>query len=261
VADKPPRGRLRGLGESREARAIGLSLLFLTAGFLVVWLTKSVVGIDGDVIFVSLLLIPVLVYLVLSGRLEELRGPGGLEARFTRVAQESVTIAKQAIAPSIQAMDMVRKAGLEELTRLRAEIDESRPTVMTIELGRGHYTSDAVTGYLDFLSQFRNFKFVVFLDQAGSFVAYMPQWAVRGMLSKPELKSGFIDAINRNARDDLRRYPGLIQDAISSDATNAEALREMERLNLEALLVVDGNTPRGVVEREQILSRMMLALT
>jgi predicted transcriptional regulator len=35
----------------------------------------------------------------------------------------------------------------------------------------------------------------------------------------------------------------------------------MEKHNLEALLVVDNGSPKGVVEREQILSRMMLALT
>lgn len=253
-----------GERKRKDLKAIGLSLLFLATGFFVVWLTKGLLDVEGDAVFVSLLLIPLVVYMVLSGRLQELKGPGGLEFRFADVAQDSVQVQEQSIAPSIDELDLVAKGPLEELEKLRDRIDEARPTVMTIQLvasGPPFYGPHAIATYLEFLSKFRNFKFVVFLDPAGRFVAYMAHWALADILRKPELGVEFINAINRNQEGALLRYPGIIRETISSNATNAEALREMEKHNLEALLVVDDGSPKGVVERERILSRMMLALT
>jgi predicted transcriptional regulator len=81
-----------------------------------------------------------------------------------------------------------------------------------------------------------------------------------GYLELLRLGQEFIRAINHGERDQIARYPGVITKAISSKSTNAEALREMEKSNLEALVVVDDGRFKGVVEREQLLSRMMLAL-
>lgn len=52
-----------------EIRAIGIFLLFLILGFAVIWLARSIVDIEGDAVYVSLLFIPVLVYVIISGRL------------------------------------------------------------------------------------------------------------------------------------------------------------------------------------------------
>jgi len=52
-----------------------------------------------------------------------------------------------------------------------------------------------------------------------------------------------------------------VGETILTHSTNAEARREMMRQNLEALVVTDENNQlMGIVEREQILSRMMLSL-
>jgi hypothetical protein len=257
--------------DGQERRAIIFSTTFLVAGLLVVWLAKAVIKIEGDAIFISLLLLPFLVYMVLAGKLEEFKAPGGLEARFAKVAEESVAPADQSIAPSVQDLAIVEKRGLDELHALRRRVDESKPTVMTMVLGGNHghdthtreyiYAPGAVAAYLDLLSQLRNFKLVLFLDERGNFVAYMPQWSLRAILARPQLGYEFIDVVNHGERDELLRYPGIIAKTISSASTNAEALRRMEEHNLEALIVVDDGRPKGVVEREQILSRMILALT
>lgn len=70
--------------DKQEIRAIVSFILFLALGFFVLWIAKSVMKIEGDVVFVALLFVPLLVYVILSRKLEELKGPGGLEAKFAK---------------------------------------------------------------------------------------------------------------------------------------------------------------------------------
>jgi hypothetical protein len=247
----------------KELRAILIAILFLALGLFVLWITKTLLNIEGDLIFVSLLFVPIIVYAIYSGKLEELKGPGGLEAKFARAANESVSVASEEVAPSVEEMQIVVKEGLNLLERKKQMLNEAQPIVMIMELGKhNYYRREDVFAYLELLSQFRNFKFVVFVDKKRQFVAYMPIWAVKGLLSKPQLGEEFIATINNELSQELFRYPGVVKETIHMQSTNAEALREMTRQNLEALVVTDkDNQLRGVVEREQVLSKMMLSLT
>jgi predicted transcriptional regulator len=63
-------------------------------------------------------------------------------------------------------------------------------------------------------------------------------------------------------RQELYSYPGVVRKTISTASTNAEALREMMSKNLEALVVTDeDNRLKGIAEREQILTKMVLDMT
>jgi predicted transcriptional regulator len=77
----------------------------------------------------------------------------------------------------------------------------------------------------------------------------------------PDLADEFIDSVNEGQIAQVLRYPGVVKKTISTKSTNADALREMLEQNIEALVVIDERRKlRGVVEREQVLSRMMLSL-
>lgn len=247
----------------KELKAISFSLAFLSLAFLSMWFLKDIMQIDRDTVYVAVLLIPALVYMIVSGRITEFKGPGGLAAKFAEAAKEAVSAASEKVEPSIEQMQTIAKDSRQELERKRREINESRPIIMTMTLGKtNYYNRVVVLDYIEVLSQFRNFKFVVFVDGEGRFVAYMPSWAVKGLLSKPELGNAFIEAINRGSSEELFSYPGVVKDTISTQSTNAEALREMTKQNLEALVVIDEKRGlKGVVERDQVLSKMMLALT
>ena len=73
----------------KERTAVLVAIVFLGLGLVVLWITKTILNIEGDVIFVSLLFVPIIVYAIYSGKLEELKGPGGLEAKFSKAANES----------------------------------------------------------------------------------------------------------------------------------------------------------------------------
>jgi predicted transcriptional regulator len=63
-------------------------------------------------------------------------------------------------------------------------------------------------------------------------------------------------------KEKLLNYPGVIRDTIPPDSTNAQALRKMVASNVDIIAVVDEKDRlKGVIEREQVLSKMVLALT
>lgn len=56
----------------RQLLATGMTLVLLTIGLGVLWLTKEFLQIQSDAVYVALLLIPILVHLALTGKLSEL---------------------------------------------------------------------------------------------------------------------------------------------------------------------------------------------
>jgi CBS domain-containing protein len=250
--------------EGKESRAIFIALFFLMLGIAIIIILKLLLKVTSDSITIALLILPLLVYLISSGRISEFKGPGGIEAKFSKTASEHVMIASENIEPSIEEMNAVEKESLQVLEKKRTEIRENEPIIMLMSLGeQDYYNREATLKYIEVLSQFRNFKFVVFRDKSKEVVGYMPVWAVKGLLSNPELGHYFIQVINQDNRPEFLRFPGIIKrkDAVTVKTTNAEALKAMETQNLEALVVVDDKGKlKGIVEREKILSKMMLSL-
>jgi hypothetical protein len=264
VADAPGDAKEAGfrpwLGRNRrEIATILITLSLVSGGLAVLWFAKSVAGLEGEAILVALLVTPLVVYAVASGRLEELRG-GGIEARFARVA--TATVLPESTQLPVEAMYGVEKANPRQLPAVLDRLaDETAPIGLTIVLGKDRYTRDALRKYLAALGQLPKFKFVVFVDLEGHFEAYMPHWLLGRLLEGPR-SGAFVTALNEGLIGTIRRYPGVVRHAITTKHTNEHALREMERQGLEAIVVVDEERRVvGVVEREKVLSTMLLALT
>jgi hypothetical protein len=244
-----------------ELSAIARTLIFLAAGLGVLWHAKTYLGFAGEGLFISILLLPLLVYVILSGRIQELKAPGGLEAKFRTLANESISPGSETIRPEPDELQAVLKESPTALEQKVQELDDSKPILMLMQIGSNSYSTQTAMMYLNTLSKFRNFRFVAFLDHRKRLVGHMSAWSVRALLQKAQLGSEFIDAINRGLSAELMRYPGFETDTITKSWTNANALREMVRRNVDALLVVNEKKQlEGVVEREQIISLMMLSL-
>jgi Trk K+ transport system NAD-binding subunit len=107
-----------------------------------------------------------------------------------------------------------------------------------------------------------DFKFLVILDEAGAFSAAIDARSAADLLASDDGQT-FITAINDGSlnRETGMQYSELMFDALPDSATNIEALQEMGRRNLDALVVVYGdNRIKGILSREQVVSSMMLAL-
>jgi CBS domain-containing protein len=245
----------------QETPSIVLSIAFLAFGLLTVWVSKTVLKLDSNAVFVSLLLLPIVVYVIVSGRLGELKAPGGLEAKFVTASGATVEGVAETIEPSEDDMVVIEKAGASALQSRLTNLDESRPIVLKLTLGReGNYDRRIWRDYMEALSQYRAFKFVLFLNSDGKFVAYAPSWVILQIL-RMELGHELVEIINTGAIDRLRLYPGIVTQTISTTASNIEALKEMTIRNVEALVVIDDQRKvRGIVERDQIISKLMLAM-
>jgi hypothetical protein len=250
----------------QELRPLLLSLLFLVLGIFLLLAAKRWINdkptVLGDAVLVSLVLMPILIYTITSGKLKELKGPGGLGATFNTVVSQSDVIVHKRV-PTDEDIQIIVKEGRQALHRRLQDLDGIRPIVMTIVLGGERYDLYALREYVKELSRLKSFKLVIFLAQDESFLAFMSPLAAWNTLSTKETGDKFVSLINEKDQKlnrELLTYPGLVLNTISTQSTNGEALRKMVHHNLETLPVVDSDRMKGIVEREQVLSRIVLAL-
>ncbi|MEZ4744767.1 MAG: hypothetical protein R3C41_01740 [Calditrichia bacterium] len=250
------------LKDQREQRAIVLTLSFLGGGFLTLWFLKEFLGIATDGILIAMILLPLIIYLVVSGRVSELKTPGGLEAKFKEAAQSNVSAASETVAvEDVQALaegEMLFKS----IVKVRTP-DPTKPLVLLLTIGKSDapYSRENLLNAMDVYEQHRNFKFVVFRDAKETFVCYMMSWAFRGIIDKAALGDEFVALLNSGATGELLRYPNMVNETITTETSNIDALKAMTEKNIEALVVID---PKGMVagvcEREQVLSKLLLNL-
>lgn len=245
---------------SRDARAVIIALLFLSAGLATLWLVNVMTGIRDSVVYVTILIVPTLLYVILSGRLAEFRAPGGWTATFIRT---SFSPAQPTSSPidlnTVIEISKKEKGALDD--RLK-QLDQAQPIALFLELGGHPYDRADILNHVHNLGRYRNFKLAVFVDRNRDFVAYMPSWALERVLSTDGLGDEFTGVIVQGRVGDLRQYPAVITQALSEGSNNYVALDEMRRRNLEVLVVVNNNRRVvGLLERDQVLARMVLSLS
>jgi hypothetical protein len=261
--DRPLARAIGALGARDEPRAVALSLLFVAVGIGVLWFAKDVAELDEDAVLVSLLLLPVLLYLALSGRLAEVTGPGGVGAKFREVANAPAHSALKHLSP--EDPFLVPKMDLQMLRQQQPQLAaDDRPIVFTFTLGAGapQYGYPDVTGYTDVLAATGRFLLVAFLDPGGRVLAYMSARRFQTLV-RSEAGQQFVADLNApDAHQRLLVTPGVATDTLRAGASNAEALQVMTDKDLEAVVLVDDSARlSGVVERERVVADMLLAAT
>ncbi|MCI0564205.1 MAG: hypothetical protein MN733_37495, partial [Nitrososphaera sp.] len=236
------------------------SILFLVIGVLVIWAMQTMLITAGDAVFVSLLLIPILVYVIFTDRLSEFKAPGGLEAKFvTMVKKPAEEMASENIELLGDDISVVTKGGPQELEVLESRLDESKRILLKLILG-GHYDKGMLEEYVDRLLLYRTFRFVVFLDQKDRLVAYISASGMNRILKGPQ-GGHFVGLINHGNVPELWDFPGIMTRKLSTRENGINALKVLMENNLEAIILVDeADRLKGVLEREQILSKLLLAM-
>lgn len=237
----------------RSARAAIEATFVLVLGVGVVWFTRKVVGVQDGTVLVFLVIVPALVYLVLRGHLAELRGPGGWAATFVQVARAEVSLTGDALI-KIQDVDV------RELQNATLEEKPDAPVLMDMPLAQ-RYAADEVSEKLEFLSRSPRFRLVALVNQRGVFQGCISPSELKGLMQDEALSEGFLNAVAAANTKAVFRYPGTLQKVMVKDESSAEALSLMTEHNLDAVAVVDGaHQVLGVVEREQLVSRLILSL-
>jgi hypothetical protein len=194
----------------KEFSTLSRTLLLLLLGFSVLRIAKTgLFAVKEESTLIALLLLPVVIYVILSGRIQELKAPGGLEAKFSTVAHQSISAASETVKPETDELQAVLKESPLALEQKVQDLDDSKPILMVMRLGANSYNAEATRKYIEVLSQFRNFKFVVFVDHRKRFAGHMSAWSARSLLQKTALGDEFIDAVNQGLAAQLMRYPGF----------------------------------------------------
>jgi hypothetical protein len=208
------------------------------------------------------MLIPLLVYGVVSGRIKALKAPGGWEATFEKVGAQSVDVKDVAIEDT----KVIEKKGPRETLLEFEQAQPGRPVVMSLKLGteeqKGDYDANAVLQVVETASQHPEFKFIVVVDQNGKVVSYAPVSPFKAEIRRDTAQMiRLVYAINNGNVERVKEFPEMRTETISTKTSNAEALELMQKMRLDTILATDENRrPIGVVERQHILNQMVAQL-
>jgi hypothetical protein len=241
--------------------AVG-TMVLVVLGLLTLWEIANRLRIKGDAIAVLALLFPLLVYLVRSGRLTELSGPGGLNAKFRQASGQP---ADEAAIEVSEAPLAVGKASLEDLeTWLKTSApDRSRPVLLSLVEGSA-YDGPVFRSYLQCLrNEFPRFVFVTVLDREGKLVVHYPASVVSAWndSSTPYLIT-MLNAVQLGNRKTLAAMPSARTEPADPTTSLSHALAEMRKLQTEFLLVANrSGRPYGILDRGAALSALLAPVT
>ena len=212
----------------------------------------------------GLLLLPALLYLLLSGRVSDLKGPGGLEVTLSQAANQSIPVHSSADgggALSYEQVHEVEKGRTASFIARVRDLTPDDPVVLTLTLGAGPIDGTVAADYARGLTQFPRFRFVAIVDSAGKLVSYMEERAFRHLVESDVVDARvLLDNIEHQDIGAVRTYPGMIVSTVTPRTSVADALREMERLRKDALLVTEDGHVKGIVERDWLANALLLSI-
>lgn len=194
---------------------------------------------------VGVALVPVLLFLAVTGRLQRFSG-GGFEVVLQEQARKFVSPdASEEVDVNPERLDpKIRESEL-------GKIKERAPTGLTFELGReGFYELGAIEEYLEALETLR---YVVFTNADGQFEGYAPVDAFSRLLANFE-----VDVVHEIETGEITDRPIVRTDAIRSDSTNKECLQKMDDREVDELAVVNSDKSFvGVITQNAIIRKLM----
>src|SRR5947209_647496 len=229
---RPPASRFSAI-PARDAGALAVALVFLSLGFGAIYAVAKVAGITDGAVLASALLLPAILYLLISGRVSELKGPGGLEISISEVANRSIHVPENGgdIALAYEQVRAVEKGRSESFLEHIRSVTPDDPVVFTLTLGSGPIDGQSAADYATGLTQFPRFRFVAVLDSYGKLVCYMDERAFRHLVASNAFDTQrLLNNIESQNIGAVRGYPGMIQTTASPNTSVAEPLRPMERL-------------------------------
>lgn len=232
-------------------QTIVFSLLF----FLVLYAVSSDrffgnrLGFDLEPLHFVIALIPFIILLILSGKLKEIRGPGGIGFSMRDEVQKPVSPELIEMPLEVDPAIVQQKRGIEEL---RNRIAQNPPTTLSFEVGKKNYYGQwAIEEYVRELERHPNFRFILFTDAHGKFKGCMKVSDYKTLL-----QTG--DIVQKLENGQILKAPRVIKNLIRITSTNKQALNEMERANLNMLPVIDSEEKFvGVVTQEEIVRKIL----
>lgn len=235
-------------------------MFFLASGLFTLWFCNKVLGIRTEGVIASIVFVPLISYLLFSGVLKSFKY-GSLEATLSDSVSDVIDFKNdEKIESSVEDSMIIEKLGIDELKRRLPGLDNSQFIILTLTIGKGeYYTPQALKIYLETLSSFSSFKFVVFIDVNKKFVAYLPVNKVIKLLNNVSLGNEFVSFINQGDLYKLNLF-SLNIETVNTETRIIDSLKEMFNKNLDSLVVIDSaRNVAGIVERDYLVGKLLLS--
>lgn len=243
-----------------ELIAAAAAVLCLGGALLGVLIGKRFLGIENTGVLLALIGAPVLVYLVVSGKISGLTAPGGFEATFLAVARQPVQFADRTLEASVQPAQIASRGPAADLPAKLARLERFEPVILTVTLGQQYQRLDWLK-YVDTLVDYPQFAFAALLAENDRLLAFMGVDTVHELLSNEALGGELIRLIADGELQDITRFPGVHQQWVSPRSSTIDALRRMRRLSIEVLPVVDvQGSMVGIVTMKEIIAQIIVDL-
>ncbi|MGD0175694.1 MAG: CBS domain-containing protein [Candidatus Bathyarchaeia archaeon] len=235
---------------------------FIIGFFLILsGLFTSLNAIKPDSTLVFIALIPFIVWLIVSGRITEIAGPGGIGIKLRNEAGKPIPVESEKITiePDFR---VIEKGGLDALYR---EISDKHPNTLSFVIGKMNYRVNVIWDYLNALEMEPSFRFILFRDSRGKFKGIVKASDVKRILpaeGRPpttlDSDYGFVRMLETGS---ILSSPGVVTDYLERTSTNKEALELMEKADTDFVPVVDEQRKFvGVVTQERIVRKILTRL-
>jgi predicted RNase H-like HicB family nuclease len=240
-----------------EKRGILAALSILLIGVLLAAIIAAM-NLDSAA-FIALLVVALIAYGIVSGKIQEFSAPGGWVAKFQQVAAEKVKPAS--LTECIQNIQVVQKGGLQALKDAGQKLEKGKPVALTLKLGQQNYNKTALKQYIEALRRADSEMVILFLDANGRLIATAEAETLLSLIRDASQSSEIFQAIENSDAAYLRSLPGFHWETITRERSNAEALQLLREANMSTIVVVDSDKiPIGIVKRDDIIARLIVEL-
>lgn len=262
TVSSPVSPRLKTAGLAAGVAAVAISALFLW-----IFVRLNLIEQLGDTAFIAVVALPLIAYalIVYSDRVSEVSA-AGVAVKFEKFANAEVDARATSTdaEADIDSIQIIQKSSFEALRRRRDALSPKDKVAVTMRFGRrGYYSAKGVHDYLNILLGQDAEMPVIFVDDAGCFVASTMGTKLRDALSGAE-QTSFIQAIEQGLPGGLAALSevvALTTTSLKPKTTNSQALEAMLAEDAAVLISVDEtNKPIGAVRRDAIMAQMLTTL-
>ena len=254
----------------RDLRAIAAAIAVLAIGAVIVRYLMADDKLGRGTPITALLAITVIIYALVSGRLNEFSAPGGWKAKFSEAADRPVAMTAEAIGSTSLDLHTIPKVDVDEvIRRIKAEGGDGKPIILAMTLGYWsddenlRYNEDNLRKILEYLAVTRNFRALVIVGERSTLIAYAPARQA-ALLTAPSLKGlreEFVKAVVCKKISGTWNRELLTDAHVTLGTSYSDALQTMNDQSLSCIAVVDRTGRfRGIVDRDHIATSLLLAL-
>jgi len=241
---------------------IALGFFAILLAFVVLLRAKSGYKIDIRNSDIVLALVPVALWLFLTGKVQEF-GFGEVKIvaaiKMAAAAPVGPEVSKLTIDAVREEVRMMSKGAPDVVPQMI----NSKSQALSFTLGQGGYVGPAIADYLDQLTQYPFLRYLVFNNSDGTFFGITDARQLEDISRAPRPRFTFYnlaDWINAGDKAQLETLPGYVSaaQALHKNDDKSKALEQMNAADAQVLPVVDENGKfDGVVDRSKLTSSIL----